>query len=854
MSTGAPTRGMSGRQTIADPEAKRLLWRVALGLVKRNIYVFPLWWPVFLPDGTVRCACPRGRRCPSIGKHPINDGWQQRASIDHDQIDRWFDLQRGEYPDANLGIFLGPSRLLVLDRDVRADGDGVATMQALQAKLTTVGTAIPFTWVQRTPSGGLHTLLQLPEDFDWRTDKLVGSLAQLGLGPHVDVKYGGGLIVGPGSIGASGAPYVMLGGEDGAIPALCAEDDPLGWAPAACPPVLLDLLRRAAPVMPAGAATPVKQTLLFLLAQRVGALRMPIDNDKYGIICFWAASCGHPGGHDDGTESSTVLTGARRGSRLGGFSCLHAKCAGRSSEDVLRYFGDPERFPGWIADADRMLDHAGIEPLTGTSRSNVPGELKTVIEDGRVPQTTLDAGPPLVDRPPEIESVTEERANDTAATALSTPSDLNGTVLSSETIGEGTSAQQPQPIARRRRRFTVLDDAALDALPRLEFLIQDVLGQRTTAVAYGAAGSGKSFLALDLVLCVATGTEWHGKAVQAGMAVYVGAEGGAGLGPRVRAWKIAHHITNVPGVRFVLEPVNLLSDHEVQAFLTSLTEAHVAPVLVVIDTLARCLLGGDENSARDMGVAVAALDRIRVTLGCTVCVVHHTGKSGEMERGSTALRGAADTMLSVTKSEDVVMVSCAKQKDDPDFPAISLTLVPVADDQVHSCVLKDTPARAGALAGSKLLALQILSYFTREGASYTRWLGATKLDERTFLRARKDLIDEKYVQKEGEGRGKPYVVTRAGLAALESSVTGSHLRDTCTQVSRPGQPSPATPAHPFRGAGVQAGDGNGSGAGSGLEAPGESDVYVVPDGDPDRRLRDDRDGDHADDPGSDKSA
>jgi len=53
---------------------------------------------------------------------------------------------------------------------------------------------------------------------------------------------------------------------------------------------------------------------------------------------------------------------------------------------------------------------------------------------------------------------------------------------------------------------------------------------------------------------------------------------------------------------------------------------------------------------------------------------------------------------------------------------------------------------------------------------------------------------------------------------------------------------------------VQAGDGYGSGAGSDLETPGESDVYVVPDGEPDRRIRDGRDVDHADDPGSDKSS
>src|SRR5262249_27101313 len=361
------------------------------------------------------------------------------------------------------------------------------------------------------------------------------------------------------------------------------------------------------------------------------------------------------------------------------------------------------------------------------------------------------------------------------------------------------------------KRFKVLDAQALEALPRPTFLVEDMLVQRTMAVAYGGAGSGKSFVALDLVLAVAAGSGWHGKTVQRGATVYVAAEGGIGLGQRVQVWKTSKKGSTVPDAWVVLEPINLLNEHDVQTFLATLAEEKVAPVLVVLDTLARCLLGGDENSARDMGIAVAALDRIRVALGCTVFVVHHTGKSGEMERGSTALRGAADTMLAISKSGDLVTVSCAKQKDDLEFPPIGLTLVPVTDDQVRSCMLKDAPERAGALAGNKLIALQTLAYFARDGASYTRWLGATKLEERTFLRVRKELIDDQYVQKEGEGRRQPYVVSPKGLAALESKVAGNHLPDTCTQASGTGHPSPATPAPPYRGAGVQAGDGNWTG-------------------------------------------
>ena len=37
-------------------------------------------------------------------------------------------------------------------------------------------------------------------------------------------------------------------------------------------------------------------------------------------------------------------------------------------------------------------------------------------------------------------------------------------------------------------------------------------------------------------------------------------------------------------------------------------------------------------------------------LGCAVILVHHTGKSGDSERGSSAMRGALDTMICIKKN------------------------------------------------------------------------------------------------------------------------------------------------------------------------------------------------------------
>jgi hypothetical protein len=311
----------------------------------------------------------------------------------------------------------------------------------------------------------------------------------------------------------------------------------------------------------------------------------------------------------------------------------------------------------------------------------------------------------------------------------------------------------------------VLDTAALLARPRPTYLVEDVFVQGTLAVLYGPAGAGKSFVALDIALSVVTGTSWQGHAVQPGAVVYIAAEGGGGLAERVSAWMTAHHITTIDDAWYVLEAMNLLDEGDVSACLAELTEIPVRPVLLIVDTLPRCLVGGDENSAKDMGRAVAALDRIRETLGCTVVVLHHTARHHDAERGSTALRGAADTMLALAKDGDTVTITCDKQKDAAPSGDITLRLVPTGE----SCVLElapDTSQTAGPTGAARAALLALREASDDEGASYTRWLKASGLEERTFLRVRKAVLDKGWVEKRGKGRGSRYVLTPSGLEAL----------------------------------------------------------------------------------------
>ena len=87
---------------------------------------------------------------------------------------------------------------------------------------------------------------------------------------------------------------------------------------------------------------------------------------------------------------------------------------------------------------------------------------------------------------------------------------------------------------------------------------------------------------------------------------------------------------------------------------------------------------GRKNATRDMNAFVSRVDTVRAAFpGATVLVVHHSGKEPKRrDRGSTALRGGADTMMLLEqKQQKTLVLSCDKQKDAEEFPSFaSLTL------------------------------------------------------------------------------------------------------------------------------------------------------------------------------------
>jgi len=340
------------------------------------------------------------------------------------------------------------------------------------------------------------------------------------------------------------------------------------------------------------------------------------------------------------------------------------------------------------------------------------------------------------------------------------PSDDELEAMAAEASDEAAEAADTSP--RARLRAATISTATLKAMPPAEPLIGGLLDRNSLALLYGPSGASKSFLAVDLALHVATGSWWHRREVHQGPVVYVAAEGAGGLGGRVAAWQDHHQLHDFDRyapVWWVTMPVHLFHHEWAGAFAELCGELEAA--LVVVDTLARCSLGADENSARDAGRLVDSLDLVRRSTGACVVAVHHTGKDTTAgARGSSALRAAVDTELELTAADDLHTLRVTKQKDGAAPGPIRLARIPVADSCVLIADTGHTGSTPGHLTRSAEAALEALHAIAVPGGlSASAWQTATDVSPRSFYNARSDLLRLGHVTNVGSDRAPRYLPT-----------------------------------------------------------------------------------------------
>lgn len=329
------------------------------------------------------------------------------------------------------------------------------------------------------------------------------------------------------------------------------------------------------------------------------------------------------------------------------------------------------------------------------------------------------------------------------------------TIIAGELL---TAAPVVAPAVTPTTRFLLYNIDGLRALPPVTWLIENEIPANLTTVICGPSQAGKSFLAVDYAMKVAR--QYPDRAV-----VYIAPEGGSGYRQRVDAW-LSHHGGDEPqNILFILQTVTLLNPQTLGELVSSIQSFN--PIMVIIDTLARALVGGDENSAKDIGLFFYHTDLIREATKAAIVVVHHTGKAGAY-RGSSAMYGAVDSWIDFANDDGLITVSCGKAKDWEPFAPRYLRMV----KSLSSVVLlsSDQVSRRGSdeltEAQRKVLETLALDIFAEAGAKRAEIASATGVNDLTLFKVLSRMKRDGLINQ--SKKGDPYFISGDGLTAIKS--------------------------------------------------------------------------------------
>ena len=336
---------------------------------------------------------------------------------------------------------------------------------------------------------------------------------------------------------------------------------------------------------------------------------------------------------------------------------------------------------------------------------------------------------------------------------------------------------------RLRLRFLSVDELYSMSGPT-DWVVKPYLDKGSLAMLFGKSGTLKSFIAIDIGLSVATGSDWHGNPVTRGAVFYICGEGQNGISRRIRAWEL-HHGLNVGNEPFFVSdrPAQFLNEEsagDVSMAVNQLCNQHGKPSLIIIDTLNRNFGSGDENNTADMTRFVEIVDaNLRRFFDCTVLIVHHTGKNEKSgARGSYSLYAALDWVYKATKRDMTLQLTNEKTKDfdqNPPFclhaEIISLDWNEENGEPLTSLILSsttdtfDTVKNNKPLSGANKIAFDSLLKCLRESGEKSvhvdKWrkvvyeAGISKSDktdtkQKAFNRAKEFLLSEGLIENKDD--------------------------------------------------------------------------------------------------------
>ena len=350
------------------------------------------------------------------------------------------------------------------------------------------------------------------------------------------------------------------------------------------------------------------------------------------------------------------------------------------------------------------------------------------------------------------------------------------------------SAADGDPVADKPDRYRLWDVPEALTRPPPEWLFPGILPAKAVTLLYGEQEVGKTWLALDQALYLASGLNGYRR--EPGLAVdvvYFAGEGFEDLAHnRVTAWCEAHELDPADVKLHLLENFpSVADDSDVDLLVQAVIKKGIAPRLIVLDTYARVLAeaGLSENDPADIMKFIRQAEILKRGFGCTVMAIHHRGKDAERgARGHNALIAAVDAAYEIEADwkARAFSLTCRKLKGAVHPPAMFFRARSVAKGLVFDGVTeqeyRDLTHARDALSNAKIGAALVKIHATG-GERITSYTLATALHGQPLHETQEETDSaiariERQLVKAAHGRLAAYVAMEGRIPMWGIPETG----------------------------------------------------------------------------------
>jgi AAA domain len=324
-------------------------------------------------------------------------------------------------------------------------------------------------------------------------------------------------------------------------------------------------------------------------------------------------------------------------------------------------------------------------------------------------------------------------------------------------------------------------------LKRREMLIPNLFLRKGVTTIAALSGAGKTTIMFSAGLYVAIGL-WGGELIKQRPLFWIAGEDQDGLRAIFEAWCL-HNPDRHPDARFMDEAVDFSDDEEVDKPIKHLEGLGVVQPLIIADALADILGDLSEDKAHDINQIYRNIWKVVNRFDACFVVLHHSGWEEKRERGSTAIRAKSDILILIVNFDvEAGRVELKHRRLrggkplDQFFLSAKLIPVPGYDQPVPIVTgpLSELDSILNESVGMdeqhacELVAVMVQHF--PQGATYTRLLKQSGMDDSTFKRALACAYKDKGWLVGGGGRGKKYNLNSDGCwnEALGSTSAQGH--------------------------------------------------------------------------------